>query len=97
MGSVAPTKAEIIDLFWRSTWTFIGAFTGGTVVTSIGGWDIDAVKLAAISGGGAVVTLLKSYASNKLGTGTAASKSPPAANLPEPVVSDLAAADTRGT
>ena len=90
LSNAAPTKTEIVDLFWRSLWTFIGAFTGGTVVTNLGGWDIDSLQLAAISGGGAVVTLLKAYASNKLGTGTAASKAPPAMGMAEPVASESA-------
>jgi hypothetical protein len=87
--NAVPTKTELIDLFWRSIWTFVGAFGGGTVVINIADWDIDATKLAAISGGGAVFTLLKAYASNKLGTGTATSKTEASVGL-NPVASNSA-------
>ena len=87
--SAVPTKTELIDLFWRSLWTFIGAFGGGTVVINIADWEIDAVKLAAISGGGAVFTLIKAYGSNKLGTGTATSKETATVGL-QPVASNSA-------
>lgn len=89
--SAAPTKTELVDLFWRSIWTFIAAFTSGTAVNTLGDWNIDAVQLAAIAGGGAVVTLIKAYSSNKLlGTGTASDKSSAVLGLPQPVASNNA-------
>lgn len=98
--SATPTKAEVIDLFWRSVWTFIasflGAFPGAALVVflsnisngdahiSVNGiWIIIAPAIYAACN--AVVTLVKVYVSNKLGTGTATSRDAPVAGLVKPV------------
>lgn len=93
---MGPTKTELIDLFWRSVWTFIevggGIMTGDAIAgmfrdghTSVG---LGQTVLAA--GAGAVIALIKSYGSNKLGTGTATTRETPAAGLPAPVASNAA-------
>lgn len=87
--SVVPTKTELIDLFWRSLWTFIASLGGAQIVNAYFHWDISNIQMALISGGGAVFTVLKVYASNKLGTGTATSKEAPVVGLP-PVASNVA-------
>ena len=89
MSNLAPTKTELVDLLWRSTWTFIAAATSGATVSSFSNIDIEALDLLVISGGSAVVTLVKAFASNKLGTGTASSGTAPA-GLPAPVASNNA-------
>lgn len=86
---MAPSKTELIDLFWRSLWTFLSAFSGGELVNAFADWDIPTLQLMALSGGGAVITLIKAYASNKLGTGTATSAESPKVGL-QPVASNSA-------
>ena len=84
---MAPTKTEIIDLFWRSMWTFVNTFLGALLAAGTGWVHIDPAQGALISGIGAVLTLIKSYASNKLGTGTATTRESAPAGLPQPVAS----------
>lgn len=78
---VAPTAAEAKDLLWRSVWTFlqagIGTAMGLPIASSlgVGGLDLDALQTlttaAVVAGAAAVLSLLKTYSSNKLGTGAA--------------------------
>jgi hypothetical protein len=78
---VAPTGAEVKDLFWRSVWTFlqagIGTATGLPLASSlgVGGLDLDALQTisvaAVVAGVAAVLSVVKTYSSNKLGTGAA--------------------------
>jgi Tfp pilus assembly PilM family ATPase len=83
------SKTELIDLFWRALWTFIAAATGGASVDSLFDIGIGNLDLILLSGGGAVVTMLKTFASNKLGTGTGTSKPEASVGL-QPVASDSA-------
>jgi hypothetical protein len=87
---MAPTKTELIDLFWRSLWTFIATFIGGLTAAGTGLVDASARDLALIAATGAVLTLVKVFASNKLGTGTATDKASAPAGLPQPVASNNA-------
>ncbi len=87
---MAPTKTEIIDLFWRSLWTFVNTFVGSLLAAGTGWVHIDPQQAAMIAAVGAVLTLVKSYASNKLGTGTATERPSAPAGLPQPVASDNA-------
>ena len=69
--TVVPSKTEIVDLFWRSIWTFIASFIG---LISANGLDIvilDYVQMAKIAGLTVLTTVIKTYVSNKNGTGTA--------------------------
>ena len=86
---MVPTKTELIDLFWRALWTFIAAVSGGAAVDSLSNINVETLDLIVISGGGAVVTMIKVYASNKIGTGTATSKPEASVGL-QPVASDSA-------
>lgn len=98
-----PTKTELIDLFWRCLWTFLQAFLG--VVAGIPAFrsvlsqeivlptvdDLRLYGLAGVVAGVAMVaSAIKTYVSNKLGTGTATNKIVPAAGLPKPVASNIA-------
>src|SRR5262245_51804616 len=86
---VAPTKTELIDLFCRSFWTFLSSFLGVLTAAGSGIVDVSARNVAIISAFGAVATLVKAYASNKLGTGTATTKEEPSIGL-KPVASESA-------
>lgn len=87
---VVPTKTEIVDLIWRALWTFLASATSGAAITTLTDINIETLDLLVLSGGGAVVTLVKAYASNKLGTGTASERTSAPAGLPQPVASNNA-------
>lgn len=88
---MAPTKTELIDLAWRCLWTFIQTFLavlltmpmlsdvdlGDEVVVDISGLGL-AATAAFIAAVAAVGSVVKTYASNKLGTGTATQRAQPA-------------------
>lgn len=91
---MAPTKTEIIDLFWRSVWTFLEVFLGILSVDYIAsifdaGGGVELGRLPLYAAGGAVAAVVKTYASNKLGTGTATDKAAPTVGL-APVASEVA-------
>lgn len=92
---VAPSKTELIDLFWRSVWTFLevvgGIITGDFIMQAIdGGGGIQMARLPLYAGAGAVIAGIKTFASNKAGTGTATSKPSAPAGFLQPVASDHA-------
>lgn len=86
---MAPTKTELIDLGWRALWTFISTFLSGLTMAGTGIIDISARNVALLSAGGAVASLIKTYTSNKLGTGTATTRETPVVG-PAPVASVIA-------
>lgn len=69
---------QVRDLAWRAGWTFVQAFAGvgATILTATQTGSIDlsalhvAVVVAAGAGLAAVISLVKTFASNQLGTGT---------------------------
>ncbi len=88
--NAVPTKTEIIDLFFRSLWTGINAFLGSLFASGLGIVNISAIDAAKVAAIGAVLTVIKAYASNKLGTGTATTRESAPAGLPQPVASNAA-------
>lgn len=90
MNNAIPTTTELIDLFWRALWTALQAFSGGLVAIGTGAVDITAIEAGKIAAIAAVAALIKTYASNKLGTGTATERGAAPAGLPQPVASDNA-------
>ena len=89
MNSVIPTKTEIVDLLWRAFWTGSQAFIGGLLAAGSGVVNISALDAGKIAAIGAVLSLIKTFASNKVGTGTSGSQPAPA-GLPQPVASNYA-------
>ena len=64
----APSKDEVVDLFWRSAWTFIQAFGGvltADVVLDYG--EVALWKLAVGTGLASVFAAIKSFAGQQLG------------------------------
>ncbi len=61
---MSMTKQELHDLAWRAMWTFVQAFAGGLVLGPV--LDVDALSAAAIAGGGAVLSLVKTVAAKQL-------------------------------
>ena len=57
---------ELKDLLERCIWTFIEAATSALVITPALGIDISNLEIAALSGGAAVMSVLKTYAKKKV-------------------------------
>lgn len=57
---------EIKDLLERCIWTFIEAATSALVITPAMGIEISTLEIAALSGGAAVMSVLKSFAKKKI-------------------------------
>ena len=90
-GAMAPNKTELIDLLWRSWWTFAAAFIGGLSAAGTGWVDTDMREIAIVSGLSVLTTVVKVYVSNKAGTGTASQRQEPVVSaLPAPVASNSA-------
>lgn len=62
----APSRAEVVDLFWRSLWTFVSTALGATVVSSP--LDLNALEVAVLAGAGAAVNVIAVFARQQLGT-----------------------------
>lgn len=86
---MVPTKTELIDLFYRALWTGAQAFIGGMLAAGSGVVDITGIEAGKIAATAAVLSLIKTYLSNKLGTGTATSKTEATIGL-QPVASNSA-------
>ena len=86
---MSVSKTELVDMAWRTFWTAINAFIGGVLAAGSGVVDISALDAGKVAAIGATLTLIKAFASNRLGTGTAGTVSPPS-GLPQPVASNIA-------
>lgn len=93
MGAL-PTKTEVIDIVYRSGWTYAAAFFGSffDAVIQHGIDDLTLLLLGTIlrtAAFSALFTLAKAYISNKNGTGTATTRETPVVG-PPPVASTVA-------
>ena len=57
---------EYKDLIERCLWTFVETFTSTLVITPALGVDISTLEVAVLSGGAAVLSVLKSFAKKKV-------------------------------
>ena len=57
---------ELKDMLERALWTFIEAFIGALTISPMVGVDASALQIAAISGGGAALSVIKSFAKKKI-------------------------------
>jgi len=57
---------EYKDLIERCVWTFVEAFTSTLVISPVIGVDISTLEVAALAGGAEVLSVLKSFAKNKV-------------------------------
>lgn len=64
-NSLAPTRKELIDLFWRVLWTFVSVFLGG--LSGMQALDIGVAEIAALAGLSAAANVLLVFARQKLG------------------------------
>lgn len=61
-----PTKDEVLELLMRSFWTFVKTFLATLTAAGTGVVQLDALQMAAISGLGAVISVVQIYAAQKL-------------------------------
>ena len=59
---------EYKDLIERCLWTFVETFASTLVITPALGVEISTLEVAVLSGGAAVLSVLKSFAKNKIST-----------------------------
>jgi len=85
-----PTRTELVDLFFRAFWTGTNAYIGGLLAAGTGWVDVSSLDAAKIAAIGAVLTVIKAYTSNKLGTGTATEKVSAPTGMLQPVASNFA-------
>lgn len=71
LDSLRPTRAGLEALFWRSLWTAVQTGTAVVVAAGLGWIDADVWQMAGMAAGGGVVSVVKNYVSQKLGTGGA--------------------------
>tara|TARA_B100001250_G_scaffold71155_1_gene57487 strand:+ start:4900 stop:5082 length:183 start_codon:yes stop_codon:yes gene_type:complete len=57
---------EYKDMLEKTLWTFVEAFIGALTVAPLIGVDASALQLAAMSGAGAALVVVKEFAKNQI-------------------------------
>ena len=57
---------ELKDMLERTLWTFLESFIGALTIAPLVGVDAEVVQLAALSGGGAALSVVKTYAKKQI-------------------------------
>jgi hypothetical protein len=57
---------DLKDMLERAIWTFVEAFIGALVISPMAGVDANALQIAAIAGGGAALSVIKTFAKKKI-------------------------------
>ena len=57
---------ELKDMLSKTLWTFVEAFIGALTVAPLVGVDASAVQLAAMSGAGAALVVVKEFAKKQI-------------------------------
>ena len=57
---------ELKDMLERAVWTFIEAYLGALVISPMVGIEASALEIAAISGGGAALSVIRTFAKKKI-------------------------------
>ena len=65
---------ELKGMLNKTVWTFIEAFIGALTVAPLVGVDASAVQLAAMSGAGAALVVVKEFAKKQISTPAKVSK-----------------------
>jgi hypothetical protein len=65
---------ELKDMLEKTAWTFVEAFIGALTVAPLVGVDADALQLAALSGAGAALVIVKEFAKKQISGGSGTQK-----------------------
>lgn len=57
---------ELKDMLERAAWTFVEAFLSALVISPMAGLEASALQIAAIAGGGAALSVIKTFAKKKI-------------------------------
>ena len=57
---------ELKSMLEKTAWTFVEAFIGALAISPLVGLDASALQIAAISGGGAALVVIKEFAKKKI-------------------------------
>tara|TARA_R100001198_G_C5110419_1_gene138216 strand:- start:311 stop:499 length:189 start_codon:yes stop_codon:yes gene_type:complete len=57
---------ELNDMLERAFWTFVEAFIGALTVAPLVGIEAETVQLAALSGGAAALSVVKTFAKKQV-------------------------------
>ena len=77
-----PTVTELEDLFWRTVWTAIPAFTSALIVSNV--TDVNQLHAAAMAALTSVITSVTVYARQKAGTINRSQQKVDAKQYPQP-------------
>ncbi len=58
---------ELKDMLERVAWTFVESFIGALTIAPLVGVEAETIQLAALSGGAAALTVIKTYAKKQIG------------------------------
>ena len=64
---MTPTKAEIVDLFWRALWTAVQSGSAVLLGAGVGLIDADLGAAAGVAALGGALSVIKSFAGQQLG------------------------------
>ena len=57
---------ELKSMLEKTAWTFVEAFIGALAISPLVGLDASALQIAAISGGGAALVVIKEFAKKQI-------------------------------